>query len=574
MQRDTGAEMGSADRTVLSGSPSLTTMLAGRRERHLAFAVIVLSTLVFAAVAPFARVPLAKMPVFIPVYESALMINDLITSLLLFGQFAQQRSRAILVLACGYLFDGLLIVPHALTFPGLFTPTGLLGAGSQTTAWLYMFWHGGFPLFVMAYVALQEGACRVGMSPRRLLSAWEAVSAAVAVVSMVGAFTLLATVGQDLLPSIMEGNGYTPMMKFVVSTVWALSLAALCVLWRKRPLVVLNLWLMVVMCAWLFDIALSAVLNTGRFDLGFYAGRIYGFMAASFVLGVLLLETSGLYSRLAQTNVALEVQTRRLEDDVRETVAAWQRSEEAARAKSAFLANMSHEIRTPMNAIIGMAELLWETPLTLDQREYVRIFRAAGDTLLNLINDILDLSKVEAGHLELEEIAFDLGELVEKTLEFMAVRAHAKGLELVCNIRPDVPATLIGDPDRLRQILLNLLGNALKFTPRGEVALEVAWAAAAPQSAVHCRLRFAVRDTGIGIPAEKLETIFESFAQADASTTRQYGGTGLGLTISKRLVELMGGRIGVESRVGAGSTFHFTAHFGLPTDVEVLVLLR
>src|SRR5262249_15876944 len=202
----------------------------------------------------------------------------------------------------------------------------------------------------------------------------------------------------------------------------------------------------------------------------------------------------------------------------------------------------------PMNAIIGMADLLWETPLTADQREYVRIFRAAGDTLLNLLNDILDLSKVEAGHLELEEMVFDLGELVEKTVEFMAVRAHAKGLELVCNIRPDVPATLIGDPDRLRQILLNLLGNALKFTTHGEVVLEVAWAEAGVRWADHWRLRCAVRDTGIGIPAEKLATIFESFSQADSSTTRQYGGTGLGLTISKRLVELMGGRLGVESQ--------------------------
>ena len=150
MKRGTDSAVLAADNTVLSGSPSLTTMLAGTGEKRLALAVIALSTLVFAAVAPFARVPLAKVPAFIPVYESALIINDLITSLLLFGQFAQQRSRAILVLACGYLFDGLLIVPHALTFPGLFAPTGLLGAGSQTTAWLYMFWHGGFPLFVIA----------------------------------------------------------------------------------------------------------------------------------------------------------------------------------------------------------------------------------------------------------------------------------------------------------------------------------------------------------------------------------------------------------------------------------------
>jgi signal transduction histidine kinase/CheY-like chemotaxis protein len=243
----------------------------------------------------------------------------------------------------------------------------------------------------------------------------------------------------------------------------------------------------------------------------------------------------------------------------------------ANRAKSEFLASMSHEIRTPMNAIIGMADLLWETPLTQEQREYVRIFRNAGDTLLNLINDILDLSKVEAGHLELEEIPFDLGDLLEKTAEFMAIRAHAKGLELVCDIRPEVPATLIGDPDRLRQILVNLLGNALKFTAQGEVVLQVTREEqTGSRPSEPCFLHFAVRDTGIGIPAEKLATIFERFAQVDSSTTRQYGGTGLGLTISKRLVELMGGRIWVESMVGAGSTFHFTAQFGLQTDAEVM----
>src|SRR5262249_33709767 len=243
----------------------------------------------------------------------------------------------------------------------------------------------------------------------------------------------------------------------------------------------------------------------------------------------------------------------------------------ANRAKSEFLASMSHEIRTPMNAIIGMADLLWETPLTQEQREYVRIFRNAGDTLLNLINDILDLSKVEAGHLELEEIPFDLGDLLEKTAEFMAIRAHAKDLELVCDIRPEVPATLIGDPDRLRQILVNLLGNALKFTAQGEVVLQVTREEqTGSQPSEQCFLHFTVRDTGIGIPAEKLATIFERFAQVDSSTTRQYGGTGLGLTISKRLVELMGGRIWVESMVGAGSTFHFTAPFGLQTDGEVM----
>ena len=226
-------------------------------------------------------------------------------------------------------------------------------------------------------------------------------------------------------------------------------------------------------------------------------------------------------------------------------------------AKSEFLARMSHEIRTPMNALLGMAELLSGTPLNDEQREYVRVFQRAGDNLLSIINDILDFSKVEAGQIELENIEFHLAEVLGEAVVIAGVRARAKGLVISSHIQPDVPARFIGDPNRLRQILLNLLGNATKFTERGELSVRVEMDSA--QDTLH----FSVSDTGIGIPSDRLSSIFESFSQADASTTRKYGGTGLGLAISKRFVELMGGRIWAESTVGSGTTMHFTARFAL-----------
>jgi signal transduction histidine kinase/DNA-binding response OmpR family regulator len=543
-----------------SGVTFLLNQPADRRQRWRAGLVLAVSVLLFGTLVPFVRVPMGFLPAFIPIYESALLINDAVTAVLLFGQYRILRSRALMVLACAYLFTALMTVVHALSYPGVFAAGGLLGAGRQSTAALYMFWHAGFPLFVLAYSALKRREGRDGAMSTANEQSWFAparphdrlaLALPGATVALAGLLTLYATLGQEWLPTFLYPDHFGLALTFSASAIWALSLIGVAALWRHRPHSVLDLWLSVSLVAWSFDVALSSMLNAARFDFGFYAGRVYGLMAGSAVLIELLLENGALYARLVRVH----------HNDRRQAAAlrvARDEARSADHAKGLFLANMSHEIRTPMNAVIGLTAMVLQTRLDETQRDYLTKVQTSSKALLTLLNDILDYSKIEAGKVALEAEEFSPEETIENVGNLFSAKVEEAGLDLLFEIDRDMPPRLVGDALRLAQVLNNLVGNAIKFTSVGEVVIG---ARVVSRSDEQVELAFSVRDTGIGVTPEQAERLFNVFQQAERSTSRKYGGTGLGLAICKRLVELMGGRIEVMPAPGGGSIFGFTCKF-------------
>jgi signal transduction histidine kinase/CheY-like chemotaxis protein len=568
----------------------LSTLAAERMDRWLARAVVLVSALAFCAFLPFAKRQLPAVPSFILIYESILVVCDLITASLLFGQYAILRSRSLLILASAYLLTASLAALHALTFPGVFSASGLLGAGSQTTAWIYVFWHAGFPLLVLSY-ALSDKRATPGLmgadgsaaeEPRRR-TAPIILLCIVAVAVVCAALIYVTTALHDYLPILMRSSVYAPNLFRAVSIIVLIDLVAVYVLWRyRRPHSVLDLWVMVVLCAGIFDMCLSAAFDHGRFDLGYYVGRIYGLLASGFVLLVLLLENGKLYARLAgsygrELQKAFEAQQLSLKLEALNLVLAEKNREleEGTLRKSEFLANMSHELRTPLNAIIGFSEVLKDGllgDLPPEQHEYIDDIFTSGRHLLSLINDILDLSKVEAGQMTVELESIDIDSLLDHALAIVRERATDHRIVLHNGVTPGL-GTIQADLRKTKQIVYNLLSNAVKFTrDAGRVTLH---ARRVSRSEIElCRstmstsikiplpagdsaefLEISVTDNGIGIAAADAGRLFQSFVQIDSSLSRRYEGTGLGLTLVMKLTQLQGGTVALVSEPGVGSCF-------------------
>jgi len=482
-------------------------------------------------VAPFAAVPLPQVPAFLPIYQSALIVLDLITMLLLLGQYTILRSRALLVLACAYLFSALMAVAHALSFPGLFSAGGLLGGG-QTTAWIYFLWHAGFPLFVMAYALLK------GREPARPASAFELAKGIGSTVAVAASAVAAAHWTQHLLP-LMVGNSDAQAKAVVANITWLVGMAALAVLWFRRPHSVIDLWLMVVLCVWAADTALAAVFNNARYDLGWYLGRVYGLLASSFVLAVLLLENSMLYARLVEAN---ESQRRRA-DELKRLSSDLQA---ANRDLDAFAVGLAHDLQQPIVTIGSFAQVIKRQSGHLiaasDASHLQRIIIAAG-VAHRMVRSLLEFARLGQQDIDAEPV--NLNRLLDEARSTLAGDAGTTQITWRIGLLPVVR----GDPTLLLLALVNLLSNAVKYS-RGSDE---------PQIRVEGRIdpgggrRLRVIDNGIGFDMSDARHLFRPFERLHSSA--EFEGTGMGLAQVRRIMERHGGSVEVQARPGKGATF-------------------
>jgi signal transduction histidine kinase len=668
------------------GTALLSSAPPGRRERVVALSIAAASALTLVLAAPFARVQLPEIKAFIPAYQAALLITDLITAVLLYGLFARARSVALLVLASGYLFDALMIVPHTLTFPGVFTANGLLGAGVQSTAWLFYFWHGGFVAFLFGYIVLSMRA------PVGVRSSGRAVLASVlATTIIVVAITGLTTRGHDWLPVVIQGTDYTLAIKKGISPfICIMTLVAIAMLWPRRNRSVLDLWLLVVLCAWICDVMLSAVLGAHRFDLGFYAGRAFGLLASSVLLVMLLISArneldekmrdleisnherrrseaylaeaqslthTGSWAWDPRTNKMLhcseevfriyrlqpreglpsfEMLLQRIHPDDRDRIR--ESTVESARQKIERLLEFRivlpdgtlkyiESIRRPVLdgggnvvEVIGTSIDVTERKRAEEQKErlhkleaelaHVNRISVLGELAASLAHEIRqpvtaavmnaraclrwlahdppDLEEARAAATSFEQDAIRAGEVMTRVRRFYKLEkdtpAQRELVDLNETIRQiaallrneaaqySIPIKvvlannlpqIVADRVQIQQVLMNLLLNAVEATK--DTAGELKTAAeitVESQLSAGGEVSIVIRDTGKGLPPEHADRIFDPFF-----TTKPQG-TGMGLAISRSLVESYGGRLWASANLGPGATFHFTLPISVTKGAE------
>jgi signal transduction histidine kinase len=554
----------------------LSTAVPRRSDWRLAVAVVLVSIVGLTLAAPYANQRWPVTPSFVAAYEAAMLVSDLITAILLIGQFRQVRHVGVLIVGCGYLFNAIIIAVHALSFPEVFSATGLLGTSRQATPWLYVMWHGIFPVFVCAYALVHGSRWNEPLAQHRAGPAIM-IGAAVAV-GVAAVCTLLVTWGIDLLPEVIRGNDYKRIVTTgIAPTAWSISLVALALLWvRTRGRSVLDLWLMVVMVAWLLDIFLSTLISTVRYDFGWYGGRIYGLMAASFVLGALLFEANLLYGRLAcsltdarKKNAALEKQTAelaRLHENAIRDITERKRHEDELHEKNvqlqaavseldAFSYSVSHDLRAPLRAIDGFSRIVlkqYGSILPEEPREYLQLVRDNTVQMGHLVDDLLKFSQLGRQPLSKQQVA--TGTIIEQVL--CDARQQAEGRSV--NVSVGATPTFWGDPALMKQVFANLIQNAFKYTrTRAKAVIEIG------SSEIGGERVFFVRDNGAGFDmqyADKLFGVFQRLHRAE-----DFEGTGVGLAIVQRIVQRHGGRVWAEAAVDKGATFYFTTE--VPSDV-------
>lgn len=533
--------MQSDDRIFLSTAPATPL------QHRLALAMVAISLCVFVAGVPHAKEQLPALPAFIPLVASALVINDIITAILLIGQFTMLRSAALLVLAGGYLFTAAMTIAHALTFPGLFAPTGLLGAGPQSTAWLYIFWHAGFPCFVTAYaLARRYHPGHLG-GGRRPVAIW-VVGGVLAVLVLAVGLAYCATSLGDWLPPLMEGNRIGPTGESLFMWMWLLSLVALAAIAVRRPYSVIDVWLMVTLCAWILDIAMSTVFNGGRFDFGFYAGRVYGLLASVFILGVLLMENGRLYARLHD---AFETE-RRQRGELERTSAELRATNKQLEA---FTYSISHDLRAPLSVMDGYAVLIGEeygSRLDDGGRQLLAVLRDQTKRMRKLIENLLAFARTGGQRVAVAPV--DMDDLVREVVQ--ECQASHPAAKIGMGALP--PAE--GDRALLKQVWTNLINNALKYSskraaPRVQIGAEVR----------DNSLEYWVSDNGVGFDPRRSDKLFGVFQRLHSDS--EFPGTGVGLAIVQQIVTRHGGSVGADSTPGLGARFHFVLPRHEPTRV-------